>query len=50
MYTISPRLGVEMPVGKNTSIAPVAMYLFNGPRHGSEYNGPAISFSIRRRF
>ncbi len=50
MYTISPRLGVEMPVGKNTSVAPVVMYLFNGPRHGDEYNGPALSFSIRRRF
>lgn len=49
MYLISPRLGVEMPVGKNTSFSALAMYLFNGPHHSREYNGPAISFNIRRR-
>jgi hypothetical protein len=50
MYTLSPRVGLDIPVGKNTSIAPVLIYLFNGPDHGPEYDGWALSCTIRRRF
>ena len=50
MYLISPRIGVELPVGANTSIAPVVMYLFQGPDYSREYNGPALSISVRHRF
>lgn len=50
MYTVSPRAGLTIPVGRNTSINPVFIYLFNGPNHSTEYNGWALSFTVRRRF
>ncbi len=50
MYTVSPRAGLTMPIGKNTSLNPVFIYLFNGPNHSTEYNGWAFSFTVRWRF
>lgn len=50
MYTLSPRVGLTMPIGKNTSINPVFIYLFNGPKHSTEYNGWALSFTVRWQF
>lgn len=50
MATFSPRIGLEIPIGENTSLAPVFIYLFSGPAHLSEYSGPAFSFTVRRRF
>ncbi|HOC67366.1 MAG TPA: hypothetical protein PKO23_01035 [Candidatus Hydrogenedentes bacterium] len=50
MYTVSPRVGLTMPIGKNTSLNPVFIYLFNGPNHSTEYNGWALSFTVRWQF
>lgn len=50
MYMVSPRLGLEMPLGKRTSLTMSGIYYFFGPNHSREYNGPCFSFSIRRQF
>lgn len=49
MFMCSPRVGIDLPAGRNSSISAVAMYLFFS-EHGREYNGPALSFNYRWRF
>lgn len=50
MMSLSPRIGLDIPIGRNTSLAPVLIYLFQGPAHFTEYSGLAFSFTVRRRF
>lgn len=49
LLTFSPRLGVEVPVGRNSSFSLTAAYSFYNT-HTNEYNGPSASFNYRWRF
>jgi len=50
MYQVSPRLGIEIPLGKNNSFTAEGMYYFFGPHHADEYNGPAASLCFKHQF
>jgi len=49
LLMFSPRLGIEMPLGKNSSFSVIASYRFYD-RHSDEYNGPTVSLGYRWRF
>ncbi|MCK5860911.1 MAG: hypothetical protein KAH38_00410 [Candidatus Hydrogenedentes bacterium] len=49
LFSFSPRLGVEVPLGKKSSFTVTAFYNFYD-KHEHEYSGPCISFNYRMHF
>lgn len=49
LFMLSPRAGIEIPIGKNSSFTIMAFYNFY-TSHEAEYNGPCMSLNYRLRF
>ncbi len=49
LFMFSPRVGIETPIGKNSSFIIMAFYNFY-TSHENEYSGPCMSLNYRWRF
>ena len=47
---ISPRIGVEIPLGRHSSISAEGVYYYFFPKHTDEYSGLSLSCGYRYRF